>query len=410
MTLQPQTSDPQGRDLFLADPEPWAGPVDGSDLLTQLVSVLRKYVVLPEGAADGIALWILHTYLIDQTFVSPVLALVSPVKRCGKTTVVVLLDSLARRGVAASNVSPASVFRLIERYGPTLIVDEADTFFLRSDELRGIFNAGHTRRTAMVLRTVGEQHEPRAFSTWCPKAIALIGRLPGTLEDRSIVIPMRRKGNGEPVERLRPERLEQELGPIQRRLIRWATDNADAVASSDQALPPELHDRAADNWRPLVAIADTVGHGWPERARRAALSLAGNVDEDEGDLGVLLLGDIRQIVREHGADRLPTNVLVPDLQGLPERPWGEWKWGSEPRQLARLLKPFGIRPRKVRVGEATRWGYEVAQFQDAFARYLSQEAEQPEQAEQPLLGATDQAVPVPDVPDVPDIPCPHVTM
>lgn len=43
---------------------------------------------------------------------------------------------------------------------PTMLIDEADTFLCDNDELRGVLNTGHTRATAYVIRTVGEDHEP----------------------------------------------------------------------------------------------------------------------------------------------------------------------------------------------------------------------------------------------------------
>ena len=69
-----------------------------------------------------------------------------------------------------------------------MLIDEADSFLRNSDELRGVLNSGHTRDSAFVIRTVGEDHEPRRFSTWGAKAIALIGKLPDTLADRSIEV------------------------------------------------------------------------------------------------------------------------------------------------------------------------------------------------------------------------------
>ena len=70
---------------------------------------------------------------------------------------------------------------------PTLLIDEADFFLRDNEELRGVLNSGH-RRGGHVIRIVGEDFEPRAFSTFSPCAIALIGRLPATLHDRAIHI------------------------------------------------------------------------------------------------------------------------------------------------------------------------------------------------------------------------------
>src|SRR5438445_13870445 len=72
--------------LAAATPEPWTDAVDGASLLDDLASFYTRYVVLPEGAADMLALWTLHTYAIDAFVITPRLAVVSPQQRCGNTT------------------------------------------------------------------------------------------------------------------------------------------------------------------------------------------------------------------------------------------------------------------------------------------------------------------------------------
>jgi hypothetical protein len=161
--------------------------------------------------------------LIEVTELSPVLAVASAQKRCGKTTLLMLLQSLCARALLASNITPAALFRTIKVAEPTLLIDEADTFIWRSNELRGVLNAGHTRASAKVIRTVGEDFEPHEFRTFCAKGIAAIGR-PGTVGDWSIIIRMQRKKPGELVERLRGDRIEHDLEPLRRRCIRWAND------------------------------------------------------------------------------------------------------------------------------------------------------------------------------------------
>ena len=229
---------------------------------------------------------------------SPLLGITSPEKRCGKTTLLALLTALALRALPASNITPAALFRAVERFRPTLIIDEADTFLREREELRGILNSGHTHETAFVVRTVGDEHEPRAFSTWSPKAIALIGRLPSTLEDRAIPIPMKRKAPGEEVERLRLDRIAESLSDIRSQAMRWAQDCTERLRQADPEVPAGLHDRAADNWRPLLAIADDAGGAWPAKARTAAADLSGAGDGD-ASARVQLLSDIRSALAEH---------------------------------------------------------------------------------------------------------------
>ena len=173
--------------------EPWHESVEGTDLLDQLGGVYSRHLVLPEHAAVAAALWVVHTYAVDAATCSPYLCWQSPTLRCGKTTGQTITAGLADRAIFASNISAAALFRFIDRYAPTVILDEADTFTKENEELRGVLNSGHTRAGAFVIRCDGENHDPRRFSTWGAKSIALIGRLPATLEDRCIVILLRRK-------------------------------------------------------------------------------------------------------------------------------------------------------------------------------------------------------------------------
>ena len=103
----------------------------------------------------------------------------------------------------------------MEKYKPTLLIDEADTFLHDNDELRGVLNSGHARAGAYVVRTVGDTHEPEVFRTWAPKAIALIGKLPATLASRAVHIELKRLAPGETVEPLRLHQLDN-LQPLQR--------------------------------------------------------------------------------------------------------------------------------------------------------------------------------------------------
>lgn len=370
----------QGRRLQFSDPEPWPEPVDGADLLQSLADLFLRYVVLPAGGSVALALWTVFTYVHDAEFISPLLALPSPEKRCGKTTVLHLLTSTVRRPLPTSNITPAALFRSIEKYQPTLLVDEADTFLAEREELQGVLNSGHTRKTAYVIRTVGEQHEPKLFSTWAPKVIALIGRLPSTLEDRAVQVPMRRKAPGETVERLRLDSLEK-AEEIRRKALRWAADTVETLGDADPEVPSELHDRAADNWRPLLAIADAAGGPWPELAREAVIALAFGDSTDDSSPGIALLRDIREVFQRSDEDRLLSKCLTKELRADEGRPWGEWQNGKplSPITMARMLRPFGVKPRKIRVGTVTRQGYLEADFEDAFNRYLPSDPEHPEQ-------------------------------
>lgn len=372
--------DGQGRAVVLHDIDPWPGPVDGALLLDAMVQMLERFVVLPPGAAKAIALWVLFAHAHDAAAISPMLVLASPVRRCGKTRLLSLVGALVPRPLPTSNITPAALYRSIERFRPTLLVDEADAAFAAAnEELRGVLDAGHTRQLAVVVRVVGDNFEPRQFSVWCPKVIALIGGLPASLEDRAVVIPMRRRAPHEPVARLRLDQLAETLAPIARQAARWVKDHAARVRNADPSVPEELHDRAADNWRPLLAIADLAGGAWPERAREAATHLSGTEAVTEESAGVELLADLVQVFDQRGDNHLFTDDVVNALVALEDRPWREWKRGRplSARGLARLLAPFGVKPRQIRKGETTRKGYRRSELEDNFTRYLPSYPKQP---------------------------------
>ena len=360
--------------LFLQDLEPWDGPVDGADLIATLQAVIERFVFLPPGAAYTVALWILHTYALDAAFASPILYIRSPQKRCGKSTLMTLLVALCSRALPASNISAASVYRAVEKWQPTLLIDEADTFLKYNEELAGIINAGHTRSGAFVVRVNKDTHEPERFSTWAPKAIAGIGRQRDTIEDRSIQIEMKRKTKEEPVERLRLDQADR-FDELKRMCVRWSQDYLNDVRAADPPLRDYLNDREQDNWRTLCAIAEVAGADSLKQALGSIDALygeTGQTSEDESP-AILLLTDLRTAFESSKHGRVTSDSLVTSLREMEDRPWPEWGPQQKPitkMQIASLLKPFGIRPTTVNVNKERAKGYKIEDCQDAFYRYL----------------------------------------
>ncbi len=379
----------QGTSVPFADPDPWQDPVDGDALITELVGTVHRYVHVASEAALAVALWVLHAHCIDAAHCSPRLAIVSPTKRCGKTTLLRVLGALTPRSLPSASLTTAVLFRTIEAHHPTLLIDEADAFARENEELRGVINAGHSRGQP-VLRCVGDNHEPRAFAVFGPMAIAAIGRLPETIMDRSIVIEMQRKSKDERVQSLRRPEIEA-LEPLCRRCARWASDNAQACGDARVAAHRELHDRAADNWEPLLAIAAVLGDEWLSRSQRAAQLLSGDHDKSEG-VAEQLLSDIRDLLTGALAacDPVTTQQLLDGLVALDDRAWQDFRGGKplNGHGLARLLRPFRITPSTIRIGRKTPKAYHRASFETAFETYLPAQSETSATAE-PLGGSGD---------------------
>lgn len=363
----------QGRALEFDDPLPWPDAVDGGALLDEIASVFRKYVVLPKFGAELAGLWAMHTYAVQVAFDwSPRLAVTGPTKRCGKSRVLEVLSGLVYRPLVTENISPAGMFRIVEQSAPTLLIDEGDAFLRDNEDMRGLLNAGQ-RRGGTVVRVVGEDLEPRAFHVFSAVAIACIGELPDTVRDRAIVIPMRRRAAEEVVARLRLAAYREETAPLRRKMKRWISDHAEILKKSTPDLPQQLDDRAADGWEPLLAIADVVGGMWQVRAREAAVALSAGRAEADDSKGVLLLSDLRELFDQCAVEKLASEEIVTKLATLEERPWSEWGRLRKPLsapQLAKLLKPFEIKPRNLRLsGGRVAKGYVRPDFKDAWGRY-----------------------------------------
>jgi len=160
-----------------------------------------------------------------------------------------------------------------------------------------------------------------------------------------------------------------ELELLRRQAVRWALDHSERLGHISVSTPQTLHDRAQDLWRPLLAIAEQAGGGWPDRARRAAMELA-QVQPLENSLGVQLLVTIRSIFNQQKTDHISSEAMVHALADREDSPWPD-RLPLTKAQLARRLAPFGIRPTIVhrRRTQVSR-GYRLQDFRDAFTRYL----------------------------------------
>jgi len=350
-------------------------PEDGASVLDDLAAFIRRYVVLAPEQADAIALWLVHTHAIEAAAATPYLAITSAEKRSGKTRLLEVLELLAHRAWLTGRCTAAVLVRKLDATAPTLLLDEGDAAFKGekefSEALRAILNAGHRRgAVASICVRQGGDWVDRDFRVFGPKAIAAIGRLPDTVLDRSIPIHMKRRAPGEQVDRFRRRHAEKLAQPLRERTERWAA-YLDSLKTAQPVIPEALDDRAADSWEPLLAIADAAGGEWPTRARNAALTLSAGEDREDDSLGVRLLADVKAIFEREAVDRLPSAELVKALNALEEAPWGDLRGRPlDKPKLARLLRPYGVRPTTIRVGTDTPRGYPIEAFADAWGRYI----------------------------------------
>jgi hypothetical protein len=371
--------------------------VDPAALLDDVRVVIRRYVVLTDAQADAVALWIAHTHALDAFDVTPYLSVTSPEKRSGKTRLLEVLKRLVARPWMTARTSPAAIYRKVDAESPTLLLDESDAAFKSGDEysetLRGILNSGFERGgSTTVCVGQGKDISYKEFSTFGAKAIAGIGRLPDTIQDRSIKIAMKRQAPGEKADKLRRRAIEAVTAPLREQMAQWALVAVATLANAEPAIPDELDDRAGDAWEPLVGIADLAGGDWPERARSAALALSVGDGREDNSINVRLLGDIRQVFVEKGTDRIAIADLVAELVAIEDAPWADLKDKPlNPRGLGWRLRQFGVKAKTIRFAgdDGVVRGYHLDWFNDAFARYLPP-PEQPTQTDTTVTSDTNE--------------------
>lgn len=187
------------KDLFKM-PDMFPAPADVRDTLERILKLLEKHVVILPEERYIVALWVIHSYAAGFFQHTPRLLVSSPQMQCGKTSLLEILAALVYRPLHASNLTPATLFRIIEQESPTLLADEADTYIYDNEDMRSVVNQGHTKAGSMVMRCHPTNHKVEFFDCYSPLVIGQIGLPPDTIFDRCLPIYMKRKKAAERVE------------------------------------------------------------------------------------------------------------------------------------------------------------------------------------------------------------------
>lgn len=348
---------------------------EGAAVLDSVREAFRRFCVFPSSHAEvAVVLWVVTTHLTGCFEYAPRLVVRSPEKRSGKSRLLEIADALVFEPLRAVNATVAYIFRSLDADPPpTLLFDEADTVFgskkvaEQNEDLRGLLNAGFQRGLPFG-RTVGPNHLPMTFETFAMAALAGIGRMPDTIEDRAVVVVMRRRKPSETVAPYRTRRDRPPLDKLRERIAEWAA----TVSGSLNGHEPEalgVEDRAADVWEPLVSVADMAGGEWPRLARLAAKVMVeeAGADDEASSSNVQLLSDIKDVFASMHVSFLKSAVLCDQLHQIEESPWKQFD--MNPSKLGHRLREYGIKTGHNTAKTAR--GYRIEDFHDAFERYLS---------------------------------------
>jgi hypothetical protein len=363
-----------------ADSAPEAEPVEGAEIVKQVEETIRKYVVMPEAAYLALAIWTIATYAADRFDCFAYVAVLSPVKACGKTRLLEVLETLVHGPWRGTAPSPASLYRMMAD-APTLLLDETEVFNVKNKSesaqaILSILNAGH-RKGATIPRCDGPKNELRHFPVFGPKAFAAIGKLPDTLMDRSLILGMQRRTKNQKVARFLMARAKAEAKPIREGVAAFVRAYRPAIEEAYKRLVDAdldfLGDREADLWIPLFAVCSITDPDRLRELKQCAIDLSkAKSGEDANDsLPLKLLADIRTVWPE-GQDKCSSADLLEKLKALEESPWTEHLLTAH--KLARMLKPFGVKTEEMKLAGRVLRGYGYAALETAFACYLANES------------------------------------
>lgn len=362
--------------------EPWPDDVEIGELIKEVAQTLQKFIVFKsQSQAYACSIWVIGSWFIDYIPFAPYMLISAPMKQCGKSQLLTALCRLSRRSLMASNISTSVLFRLIELGQPTLFIDEVDTFLKDNPELIGVINAGIERNGAKAYRNEKQADGtfiPMPFDCFAMKALSGISakNISETITDRSIVIELQRKKVSDVKLKLR-EVPADFWKDIKRRLLKASLQYGDKVKQSSPVIPEFLSDRDGDKWSSLFAIADCAEDKRIGDYFRGVAKELKFKDDALVSASYELLNDIRDILERdkfEGLERIPTKDLLLALNLDEELAWGTWNRGSPmtPRQLGKRLKEFDISPKKISTHGVDCRGYIVADFKDAFTRYLNE--------------------------------------
>lgn len=355
---------------LVIDTEPYEKPVDGAAVANEIYQLVTQHIACTDAVAIASTLWVIFTWVIEASHIAPIAWINAPEKRCGKSQLLTLIALMSKRSLPSSNITAAALFRCIEKYNPTLIIDEVDTFVNDNEDLRGVLNAGHSRDNPYIIRCAGDDNEPKEFYVYGAKALSGIGKIPSTLMDRSISLTLRRKLNNEHRDRVR-DLSRDTTDTIKAKLARWSDDNLLAVKEVTPILPQAINDRMQDNWEILLKVAAVLGDEWLQRANNACTKISG-IEHDEPSLNEQLLMDIKIVFELKKITRIFSDDLIAALCTDPEMNWATYNRGKPitQKQVSNRLGEYGISPKQMRTANGNRRGYDIAYFQDTFKRYL----------------------------------------
>lgn len=307
---------------------------DDPDLLSDVEEFIRSHVELPEPEYYTVcASWVIATYTLREYTNAPRLILHGPT-HSGKTRTIDTLKLLCYRGLVFIDPTGPALFRTIEKYRPTILIDEGQQQFDKhvKNPLHSTFVAGFDsgRRIPRVVGGMDGDYDVDYFEPYCFMVLSMTRLPPADWQNRSIVINMQERtdpGLNRRIDFDNAKKLRGRLLALRLKILSGQTDLArfkEMAALASQASWTDssgdeayLGDRAADIARCLLAPGFMFG-GHKEIFAAISKSQATAVSELRETLDAKVFFALQETVRKRQGAALG-QTICPDTSRISTR-------------------------------------------------------------------------------------------
>lgn len=273
------------------------------ELVEAVRSFIHRYADLSEVFEEAASYYVLLTWVYDAFSELPYLRLKGDFGS-GKTRCLQVIGSICYKPMFASGASTVSpLFRIIDSFRGTLIIDESDFRF--SDEraeIVKILNNGNAKGFP-VLRsevTPGKDFNPKAFDVFGPKLIATRRSFDDrALESRCITEEMTGLPPRLDIPLSLPETFQSESEHLRNQLLSYRARRRASFGNPLSGRDPLLEARVAQVFAPLMAVATDPDA--KDRLYRLARKTSGTLKSDRATTTEAQLLDIISELRRDSA-------------------------------------------------------------------------------------------------------------
>jgi len=333
-------------------------------LLEEIKAHLHKYIDMPEIYEDLCSWYIMMTWLYDKLPSIPYLRFLGDYQT-GKTRALKVVAGLCYHPLRFINPSDATIFRTIEKYKPTLCLDEFEIKYSdKNSAIIQILNAGYEKGNCVPRCNLNNPDEIKYYDVYCPKIIANKTRFKDpSLENRCLTVIMKTTSRND-IPRNLTEEFEREQEKLRNKLLMFRLRNYNEI-DLERAQSVNLGNidiRLQQIMEGIIAIFADM----PDVVERIKYALVQHhksmVEERANSFDGRIVNAIWQL-HDKGVKRISVkDIMIKLLEDYEEYRQADF---INPQAIGQRLKKLGVKTRTQRTGDGIRkciqWDEELMQ-------------------------------------------------